>query len=150
MLTVRDATFDVMRRHGMTRIFGNPGSTEVPFLTDLPADIEFVMGLHEGAVVGMATGYALATGDPQFVNLHSAPGLGNAVNAIANAADIHAPLVIVIGQQDRRQLNVAPFLAGRALEKLAGEYPVWTDFPVRAQDVPGAIARAFHEACSAP
>ncbi|HEX3802179.1 MAG TPA: thiamine pyrophosphate-dependent enzyme [Solirubrobacteraceae bacterium] len=147
--TVRDATFEVMRRLGMTRIFGNPGSTEVPFLTDLPDDIEFVMGLHEGAVVGMATGYALATGKPQFVNLHTAPGLGHAVNATANARDVHAPLVIVVGQQDRRQLHLSPFLSGRALEKLAGEYPVWTNFPTRAQDVPGAIARAFHEACSA-
>src|ERR1700722_19153208 len=113
MLTVRDATFDVMRRHGMTRIFGNPGSTEVPFLTDLPADIEFVMGLHEGAVVGMATGYALATGEPQSVTLHTAPGLGNAVNAIANARDCHAPQVVVVGQEERNQLLLSPFLSGR-------------------------------------
>jgi benzoylformate decarboxylase len=144
--SVRDATFEVMRARGMTRIFGNPGSTEVSFLTDLPADIGFVMGLHEGAVVGMATGYALASGEPQFVNLHTAPGLGNAVNAIANARDCHAPLVIVVGQQDRRQLYLTPFLTGRALERLAGEYPVWTHLPPRAQDVPGAIERAYYEA----
>jgi benzoylformate decarboxylase len=147
--TVRDATFDVMRHHGMTRIFGNPGSTEVPFLTDLPADIAFVMGLHESAVVGMATGYALATGEPQFVNLHTIPGLGNAVNAIANARDSHVPLVIVVGQQDRKQLHLSPFLSGRALERVAGEYPVWTHLPPRPQDVPGAIARAYHEAQAA-
>ena len=147
--SVRDATFDVMRRHGMTRIFGNPGSTEIPFLVDLPGDIEFVMGLHEGAVVSMATGYALARDEPSFVNLHTTPGLGNAVAAIANARDFHAPLVIVVGQQDRRQLTMEPFLAGRALERLAGEYPVWTDLPLRAQDVPGAIARAYHEARAA-
>ena len=76
-----------MRRLGMTTIFGNPGSTEIPFLTDLPADIRFVLGLHEGTVVGMASGYALARDRPAFVNLHTAPGLGNAVNAIANARD---------------------------------------------------------------
>ena len=144
--TVREATFAVMRRHGLTRIFGNPGSTEVPFLTDLPSDIEFVMGLHEGAVVGMATGYALATGEPQFVNLHTAPGLGNAVNAIANARDSGAPLLIVVGQQDRKQLHLSPFLSGRALERVAGEYPVWSHFPPTAQDVPGAIARGYQEA----
>jgi thiamine pyrophosphate-dependent acetolactate synthase large subunit-like protein len=147
--SVRDATFDVMRRHGMTRIFGNPGSTEVPFLTDLPSDIEFVMALHEGSVVGMATGYALATGEPVFVNLHTAPGLGNAINAIANARDSHAPLVIVVGQQDRKQLPLSPFLSGRALERVAGEYPVWSNMPARPQDVPGAIARAYHEAKAA-
>ncbi len=147
--TVRDAAFDVMRRHGLTRIFGNPGSTEIHFLTDLPADVEFVLGLHEGSVVGMATGYAIARDEPAFVNLHTAPGLGNAINAIANARDCRAPLVIVVGQQDRRQVAFEPFLTGRALERLAGEYPVWANLPARAQDVPGAIARAYHEASAA-
>ena len=85
-----------------------------------------MLGLHEGSVVGMATGYAMARGEPAFVNLHTAPGLGNAVNAIANARDCRAPLVVVVGQQDRRQLAFEPFLTGRALERLAGEYPVWT------------------------
>ena len=144
--TVRDAVFDVMRRFGMTTIFGNPGSTEISFLTGLPPDIHFVLGLHEGSVVGIATGYALARGEPAFVNLHTAAGLGNAVSAIANARDSRAPLVVLVGQQDRRQLAYEPFLAGRALERLAGEYPVWASLPVRAQDVPGSIARAYYEA----
>jgi benzoylformate decarboxylase len=148
-VTVRDATFAVMRRLGMTKIFGNPGSTEIPFLTDLPADIEFVLGLHEGSVVGMATGYAIARGEPSFVNLHTAPGLGNAINAIANARDCRAPLVVVVGQQDRRQIAFEPFLTGRNLERLAGDYPVWSSLPIRAQDVPGAIARAYLEAQAA-
>jgi benzoylformate decarboxylase len=144
--TVREAVFDVMRRFGLTTIFGNPGSTEIPFLTGLPPDIHFVLGLHEGAVVGIATGYAAARGEPALVNLHTAPGLGNAVNAIANARDMRVPLVVLVGQQDRRQLAYEPFLTGRALERLAGEYPVWSSLPVRAQDVPGAIARAYNEA----
>jgi benzoylformate decarboxylase len=135
-----------MRQLGMTRIFGNPGTTEIPFLVGLPDDLQFVMGLHEGSVVSMATGVALVTGKPQFVNLHTAPGLGNAINAIANARDLHAPLVVVVGQQDRRQLSIAPFLSGRALERLAGEYPVWSSLPVRPQDVPAAVARAYWEA----
>ena len=147
--TVREATFEVMRRHGMTRIFGNPGSTEIPFLTDLPGDFEFVLALHEGSVVGIASGYALASGEPAFVNLHTAPGLGHAGNAIAGARDSHAPLVIVVGQQDREQSAMAPFLTGRDLDRLAGTYPVWTTTPARAQDLPGAIARAWHEARTA-
>jgi benzoylformate decarboxylase len=146
MKTVRDAAFETMRRFGLTTIFGNPGSTEIPFLTDLPADIRFVLGLHEGSVVGIATGYALARGEPAFVNLHTAPGLGNAINAIVNARDVRAPLVVVVGQQDRRQIAFEPFLTGRQLERLAGEYPVWANLPSRAQDVPGAIARAYNEA----
>jgi thiamine pyrophosphate-dependent acetolactate synthase large subunit-like protein len=145
-VNVRDATFQVMRRLGMTTIFGNPGSTEIPFLTDLPDDLDYVLGLHEGAVVGIATGYALGRDAPAFVNLHTAPGLGNAVNAIVNARDCRAPLVVVVGQQDRRQLATGPFLTGHGLERLAGDYPVWTSFPARPQDVPGMIARAYQEA----
>src|ERR1700759_4569759 len=147
--TVRDAVFDVLRRFGMTTIFGNPGSTEIPFLTGLPPDIHFVLGLHEGSVVGMATGYALARREPALVNLHTAPGLGNAINAIANARDCRAPLVILVGQQDRRQMAFEPFLTGRALERLAGGDPGGRQLPSRAQDVPGAIARAYHEAKAA-
>ena len=71
MTTVRDACFDVMRAEGMTTIFSNPGSTEIPFLVDLPADIRFVLALHEGSVVGIAAGHALGSGSPAFVLLHT-------------------------------------------------------------------------------
>ena len=143
--TVRDATFDVFRRRGLTKLFSNPGSTEVPFLTDLPGEFEFVLGLHEGPVVAMATGYALGRGAASLAVLHTTAGLGNAVGAIATARVNRAPVVIVVGQQDRRHLVFEPFLTGR-LERLAGDYPVWVDLPVRAGDVPGAIERAAHEA----
>jgi benzoylformate decarboxylase len=146
--TVREATFDVLRRLGLTTIFSNPGSTEVPFLAGLPDDLRFVLALHEGAVVGVAAGHALGRGAPSLVLLHSTPGLGNAVAALANARANRAPLVVVVGQQDRRHLALDPFLAGR-LEGLAGDYPVWVDQPVRAQDVPGTIVRAHHEAATA-
>jgi len=143
--TVREATLDVFRRLGLTTIFANPGSTEVPFLTGLPDDIRFVLALHEGSVVGVATGWAIATERPALVNLHTTAGLGNAVGALATARVNRAPLVVVVGQQDRRHLALEPFLTGR-LEGLAGDYPVWVDRPETAQDVPGAIARAHHEA----
>src|SRR4051794_38013329 len=145
MTTVRDATLEVLRQCGVKRMFGNPGSTEVPFLIDLPDDLEFVLGLHEGAVVGMATGHAIATGQPALVVLHTTAGLGNAVGALATARANRAPLVVLVGQQDRRHLASEPFLAGR-LEGLAGAYPVWEHQPVRPQDVPGAVRRAWHEA----
>jgi benzoylformate decarboxylase len=143
--TVRDATFDVMRHHGLTTVFANPGSTEVSFLTGLPSDLRFVLALHEGSVVGMATGYAIASGRPAFVQLHTTAGLGNAVGALATARVNRAPLVVLVGQQDRRHLALEPFLAGR-LEGLAGDYPVWTSMPLRAQDVPSAVSRAYFEA----
>jgi benzoylformate decarboxylase len=143
--TGRDATFDVFRRRGLTKLFSNPGSTEVPVLTDLPDDIEFVLGLHEGPVVAMATGYAIGRDAASLALLHTTAGLGNAVGAIATARVNRAPVVIVVGQQDRRHLVFEPFLTGK-LEKLAGDYPVWVDLPARPGDVPGAIERAAHEA----
>ena len=145
--TVRTATFDVLRRLGLTTIFSNPGSTEVPFLAGLPEDLRFVLALHEGSAVAMAAGHAIARGAPSLALLHSTPGLGNAVAALATARANRAPLVVMVGQQDRRHLALEPFLAGR-LHGLAGDYPVWVDQPVRAQDVPGTIVRAYHEAAT--
>ncbi|MCE0763898.1 benzoylformate decarboxylase [Pseudonocardia kujensis] len=145
MRTVRDATFDVLRRHDLTTIFANPGSTEITLLTDLPADLEFVLALHEGSVVGVATGWATAHDRPALVVLHTTAGLGNAVGALATARVNRVPLVVVVGQQDRRHLAFRPFLTGE-LEGLAGRYPVWTTTPARPQDVPSAVARAHHEA----
>ena len=145
MTTVRDATFDVLRRLELTTIFSNPGSTEVPFLAGLPDDLRFVLALHEGSVVSMAIGHSLGSGQPALALLHSTPGLGNAVAAIATARLNRAPLLVLVGQQDRRHLALDPFLTGK-LDGLAGEYPVFAEQPVRAQDVPGAIVRAHHAA----
>jgi benzoylformate decarboxylase len=143
--TVREATFDVWREYGLTSIFANPGSTEISLLADLPDDFRFVLALHESSVIGMATGFAIGRGEPALAILHTTAGLGNAVGALATARVNRAPLVVLVGQQDRRHLATEPFLAGK-LHGLAGEYPVRVDQPVRAQDVPGAIARAYHEA----
>ena len=133
--TVRTATFDVLRRLELTTIFSNPGSTEVPFLAGLPDDLRFVLALHEGSAVAMAAGYAIARGAPSLALLHSTPGLGNAVAALATARQNRAPVVVLVGQQDRRHLALEPFLAGR-LHGLAGDYPVWVDQPVRAAGRP--------------
>ena len=135
--TVRDATFDVFRRRGLTTMFSNPGSTEVPFLAGLPDDLRFVLALHEGSVVGLATGYAIGRGEPALALLHTTAGLGNAVGALATARVNRAPLVVLVGQQDRRHLVV------RAVPRPAGSTgsPASTRCgstqPVRAQEVPG-------------
>lgn len=143
--TVRDAVFDVLQRHHVDRIFANPGSTEVELLTDLPGEIEFVLALHEGSVLGLATGHAIAADAPAVALLHTTAGFGNAVGGLATARTNRAPVVLIVGQQDRRHLAAAPFLAGR-LAGLAGDYPVSVQEPPRAGDVPGAIARALHAA----
>jgi benzoylformate decarboxylase len=146
--TVRDAAFDVFRRRGLTTLFANPGSTEVPFLAGLPDDLRFVLALHESSVVGLATGFAIGRGEPALAVLHTTAGLGNAVAALATARVNRTPLVVLVGQQDRRHLAYEPFLAGK-LAGLAGDYPVGVEQPVRAQDVPGALERAFHTAVTA-
>jgi len=143
--TVRDSVLDVLRDRGLTTLFANPGSTEVPFLAGLPRDLAFVLALHEASVVGIATGWAIAKSEPALAILHTTAGFGNAVGALATARVNRAPLVVLVGQQDRRHLAHEPFLAGR-LQGLAGDYPVWVDQPVRPQDLPGSISRAWHEA----
>lgn len=145
MATVRDAVFDALRRLELTTIFANPGSTEVALLTDLPEDITFVLALHENSVVAMAAGGALAARTPSLVLLHTTAGFGNAVGAIATARTNKAPMVVLVGQQDRRHLASEPFLAGH-LQGLAGDYPVSIRTPDNAQAVPGAILRAHHDA----
>ncbi len=149
MSTVREVTYDLLRSLGMRRVFGNPGSTELPFLRDFPEDFTYVLGLHEGAVVGMADGYAQGTRQAAFVNLHTAAGLGHASAAIMTAFHNRTPLVITAGQQDRRHLAYEPFLAGRLVE-MALPYVKWSNEPVRAGDVPAAIERAYHTAMQPP
>src|SRR5688500_1463570 len=113
MSTVRDATFELFRAHGMTTMFGNPGSTELPMLKDFPADFRYVLGLQEAVVVGMADGYAQASGTVGHANLHTAPGVGNAMGAIFNAQANHSPVLITAGQQVRAQMTMQANLTNR-------------------------------------
>jgi benzoylformate decarboxylase len=150
MATVREATFELFRAHGMTTIFGNPGSTELPMLADFPEDFSYVLGLQELVVVGMADGYAQASGRPTHVNLHTAPGVGNAVGGIFNAQANKSPLVITAGQQVRPQVTIEANLTNRDAVLGPQPYVKWSHEPPRAQDVPGAIARAIHHAALPP
>jgi benzoylformate decarboxylase len=150
MPTVREATLELLRSHGMTRIFGNPGSTELPMLKDFPEDFSYVLGLQELVVVGMADGFAQASGSPTHVNLHTAPGVGNAVGGIANAQANKAPLLITAGQQVRAQITFEASLTNRDAVLAPHPYVKWAHEPPRAQDVPQAIARAIHHASLPP
>src|SRR3954463_2259301 len=113
MPTVREAAFDLFRARGMTTMFGNPGSTELPMLADFPADFDYVLGLQEAVVVGMADGFAQASGKPTHVNLHTAPGVGNAMGAIFNAQANKSPLLITAGQQVRAMIMLQANLTHR-------------------------------------
>ncbi|ALG10797.1 benzoylformate decarboxylase [Kibdelosporangium phytohabitans] len=146
MPTVRQLSHDFLERRGLTTIFGNPGSNELPFLTDLSSSFRYVLGLHEGVVVGMADGYAQATGQPVLVNLHAAAGSGNAMGALTNAVHSRSPLVITAGQQVRSAIGLEAMLANTDATQLMRPLVGWAGEPSCAADVPRALAQAVFEA----
>jgi benzoylformate decarboxylase len=150
MTSVHDVTYDLLRRHGVTTVFGNPGSNELPFLKDFPADFRYFHGLHEGVAMGMADGYAQATGKPALVNLHSAAGTGNGMGALANVWNSHAPLIVTAGQQTRAMLGVEPLLTNLDSTQLPRPLVKWSYEPSSARDVPLAMSRALHMAALPP
>ncbi len=150
MPTVREVAHCLMRELGMTTIFGNPGSTELPLFRDFPADFRYVLGLQESVVVGMADGYAQATGNAAVVNLHSAAGVGHAMGNIFTAYRNRTPMVITAGQQARSILPFEPFLFASDAAKLPEPYVKWAVEPARGEDVPLAIARAYYLAMQEP
>ncbi|WP_410051339.1 benzoylformate decarboxylase [Bradyrhizobium sp. SZCCHNR1051] len=149
-VTVKQATFELLRAFGIKKVFGNPGSTELPFLSDWPDDIDYVLGLQEASVVGMADGYAQATRNAGFVNLHSAAGVGNALGNIYTAHRNQTPLVITAGQQARAILPLQAFLYAERPSEFPRPYVKYSVEPARPEDVPGAIARAYYTAMQPP
>jgi benzoylformate decarboxylase len=149
-MTVRSSVFDLLRRFGMTSVFANPGSTELPMFRDFPVDFRYVLGLQEATVVGMADGFAQATRNAVLVNLHSATGVGNAMGNIFTAHKNRTPMVITAGQQARSILPFDPFLSSSQATELPKPYVKWSIEPARAQDVPLAVARAYYTAMMPP
>jgi benzoylformate decarboxylase len=149
-ITVKEATHDLLRAFGITKVFGNPGSTELPFLADWPDDIDYVLGLQEASVIGMADGYAQATRNAGFVNLHSAAGVGNALGNVYTAHRNQTPLVITAGQQARSILPLQAFLYAERASEFPRPYVKFAVEPARAEDVPAAIARAYYVAMQPP
>src|SRR5215207_4287015 len=150
MTSVREATFDMLRERGMTTIFGNPGSTELPMLNQYPDDFRFVLGLQEIVAVGMADGFAQAGGRPAWVNLHTAPGVGHGMGAIFNAQANKAPLVVTAGQQSRSLITLQANLTNRDATRMPHPLVKHSFEPPRPQDVPHALARAAHLAALPP
>ena len=149
-VTVKQATLDLLRSFGINKVFGNPGSTELPFLSDWPDDIDYVLALQEASAVGMADGYAQATRNAGFVNLHSAAGVGNALGNIYTAHRNRTPLVITAGQQARSILPLQAFLYAERASEFPRPYVKYSVEPARPEDVPAAIARAYYTAMQPP
>lgn len=141
---VRDVAHEILRQHEMTTIFGNPGSNELPFLQGITA--RYVLGLHEGVVVGMADGFAQATGRAAFVNLHAASGSSNAMGALTNAVYSRTPLVITAGQQVRSVIGMEGMLSSVDAASLTKPLAAWAAEPSCAQDVPRSLQQAIFEA----
>src|SRR3954462_13397251 len=150
MPSVREASFDLFRARGMTTMFGNPGSTELPMLADFPGDFRYILGLQEAVVVGMADGYAQASGRASVANLHTAPGVGNAMGAIFNAQANHSPVLVTAGQQARAQITLQANLTNRDAIRMPHPLVKWSYEPARAEDVPLALAHGVHLAGTAP
>ncbi len=148
MTSVREAAFAVFEHFGVDRLFGNPGSTELPMLKGMP--FPYVMGLNEAVVMGMADGYARASRKPALVNLHSAAGTGHSLGNLFTAWKNNAPVVVTAGQQARSILPYDPFLYAERPSEFPRPYVKYSIEPARAQDVPLALMRAFIIALTPP
>ncbi|MEQ5304249.1 thiamine pyrophosphate-binding protein [Providencia rettgeri] len=80
--TIRQVTYDLLRKLGITTIFGNPGSTEETFLKDFPSDFRYIQTLQEASAVAAADGYAQGMRKVAMVNVHTSAGLSNAMSNI--------------------------------------------------------------------
>src|SRR5216683_4757842 len=150
-MTGKRALMEQLVADGVRHVFGNPGTTEQPFmdvLQDYP-QLQFVLGLHEGVVVCMADAYARLTRRPAFVEVHIAPGLGNALGMIHNARIGKTPLVVYAGQSPTNVLLQEPHLSGPLVE-MARPIAKWSAQVEHAHDVPRALRRAFKIAAEPP
>jgi benzoylformate decarboxylase len=147
----RNVLLDVLRSEGVTHCFGNPGTTELPFMDSLAEhpELHYVLGLQENVAVAMADGYAQASGRPSFVNLHTVAGLGGGLGNLTNAMANRTPMVVTAGQQDRRHLLAEPILSGD-LTGLAAPTTKWQHEVRHLGELAPVLRRAFLSAATPP
>jgi len=149
-MNVAAVLMEILKSSGIRYLFGNPGTTELPFLDALPdSSLEYVLGLQEATAVAAADGYAQASGQAGVVNVHVAPGLANSLSILHNAARAKSPLVVTAGQQDTRFLMHEPILAGD-LARMAEPFTKWSHEIRRPEDAPVALRRALKVALTPP
>jgi thiamine pyrophosphate-dependent acetolactate synthase large subunit-like protein len=150
-LTGRYALLEQLVTDGVTHVFGNPGTTEEAFidaLQDYP-QAQYILALQESVAVGVADGYARATGRPSFVQLHINPGLGNAMGMLYNAYRTQTPMVVYAGQHPQRGASQEPILFGD-LVRMAEPVTKWAVHVEDAGEVPLLLRRAFKAAMEPP
>ena len=150
-MTGIEAFLEVLASAGVSHLFGNPGSTELPLNEALTGDPRFryVFGLQEIPVVAMADGYAMASGHVGVANVHIACGLGNAMGMLYNAFSEGTPLILTAGQQDRRLRMGEPVLAGDMVS-VARPWSKWAVEVQRVEDMPVVARRAVQVALTPP
>ncbi|MGQ4806788.1 hypothetical protein NKDENANG_00123 [Candidatus Entotheonellaceae bacterium PAL068K] len=151
LMAGRQAIMETFQTEDVRYIFGNPSTTEPGFL-DLMQDypqIQYIVALHESIALGAAQVYAHASGKTGVVNLHVAPGLGNALGALYNASIGKTPLVVTAGQQDTRMLMREPVLL-HDLVSMAKPLTKWAVQLHHAEEIPVILPRAFKVAQDPP
>lgn len=149
-LTGKQAVIEMLRAEGLDTIFGNPGTTEMPLndaLQDNP-DIRYILSLQEASTIGMADGYARATGKPAFCNVHISVGLANATSALYNAYKGGTPLVVTAGQSDTHLLLQDPILGSNMANNT--RFAKWSAEVIHVRELPLALRRAFKIAKTPP
>ncbi|HJN85791.1 MAG: thiamine pyrophosphate-binding protein [Dehalococcoidia bacterium] len=151
IMSGKHALAQMLLAEGVEYIFGNPGTSESPLLDVLQdfRQLRYVQALQEGSAVGMADGYARATGRPSFANVHIAGGLANGISGLYNAFKGGTPLVLTAGNSDSRMFLTEPVLSGN-LVQMAAQYTKWSAEILHASEVPMALRRAFKEAKTPP
>ena len=147
----RSAFIELLLSEGVTHLFGNPGTTELPImhaLVDYP-DLRYVLGLQEAIVVAMADGYARASGELVACNVHVAPGLGNAMGSLFTAFNSGTPLIITAGQQEQGHGLTEPLLYA-PLVPIATPVVKWATEVTRLEDLPRIVHRAAKVAMTPP
>ena len=150
-ITGRAAFLQLLVDEGVTHLFGNPGTTELPIMEVVPdfPQLKFVLGLHEAVVMAMADGYCRASNRLAAANVHVAPGLGNAMGALYNAAFSGSPVILTAGQQEQGHGLLEPLLYA-PLVPIAQPLVKWAVDVARAEDLPRILHRAAKIALTPP
>jgi len=150
-ITGRSAFLQLLVDEGVTHLFGNPGTTELPIMEVVPQfpQLKFVLGLQEAVVVGMADGYARGSGRLAAANVHVAPGLGNAMGALYNAKFSGSPILLTAGQQEQGHGLREPLLYA-PLVPVAQPFVKWAVEVTRVEDLPLIMRRAAKLALTPP
>ena len=147
----KQAFLEILHDEGVSVMFGNPGTTELPLMDGLAREprIRYILALQEAVAIAMADGYAHASGRLAAVNVHVAPGLGNAMGMLYDAHEAGTPLLVTAGQHDQA-MNLTEPILWSDLPPVARPYVKWSHEITRLEDLPRAVRRAVKTAMAHP